>query len=350
MNSGRQSSICDFRFAISDFQFQVRNLQSEIRNPQSAIPNPSSSPRRGFTLVELLVVVVVIAMLAGITLAALRKAQDAARLTHTKATIAKLDRIIMAKYESYRTRRLPINFSGLSPPNAAALRLFAIRDLMRMEMPEGFADVSSPPQDLGQAANHTVSTNLPTGTYQLNEPSLQRIYQGAMPKQPVDHESPKCLYMIVMAGNPENRALFSQDEIANVDGGVDPNYPNGLPCFVDGWGKPIAFLRWAPGFSAPLPGQSPASGALGWSDIQIADRTGHHDPFDPRGIDPLAYQLFPLIYAGVLYHDSNGDHYGVTEGVFSAALDPYYRNDNLSSLPGTVTSGFPTTNHHIESR
>ena len=48
----------------------------------------------------------------------------------------------MAKYESYRTRRLPVNFSGLPPNQAAALRLYAIRDLMRMEMPQGYADVS----------------------------------------------------------------------------------------------------------------------------------------------------------------------------------------------------------------
>ena len=255
----------------------------------------------------------------------------------------------MAKYESYRTRRVPLNFSGLSPRDAAVLRLVAIRDLMRMEMPQGFADVASQPQDLGQAANSMLSTSLPTNKYYLGDPALHRIYRNTMPSQPVDHDPAKCLYMIVMGANPENRGLFNQDEIAYADsGGVDSNYPNGMPCFIDGWGKPIAFMRWAPGFSAPGPNQSPPVGVTAWSDIQIADPVGHHDPFDSRGVDRLAYQLFPMVYAGVLYTDNQGDHYGVTQPL--SGLDPYYRNVTMNSPPGAVITGFPITNHHMEQK
>jgi hypothetical protein len=277
------------------------------------------------------VVIVVIGMLSGIMLAALRKAQQAARLTHTKATIAKLDRIIMAKYESYRTRRLPLNIPGLQPRVAALLRLYALRDLMRMEMPEMYAEIQSGPMDVGT----------PAGVSQLNlpEPALHRIYGQKMTAQPVDHESPKCLYLIVMTGNPENRALFSQDEIADVDG-------DGLLSFIDGWGHPIAYLRWAPGFSAPLPGSPPPAGVTAWSDIQIADSTNHHDPFDPRGVEPGAYQLFPLIYAGVISHDSQGDHYGVQFGGWKLSVDPYIDTPGI----GAVQQGFPISNHHMEQR
>jgi type II secretory pathway pseudopilin PulG len=79
VNSGRQSSICDFRFAISDFQSRIRNLQSQIPNPQSPIPNPSSSPRRGITLVELLVVLVILMIMASATIPRLRPMSDRAR-------------------------------------------------------------------------------------------------------------------------------------------------------------------------------------------------------------------------------------------------------------------------------
>ena len=72
------------------------------------------------------------------------------------------------------------------------------------------------------------------------------------------------LYMIVSMGSPEAMEQFNQSEIGDTDG-------NGWPEFLDGWGRPIFFLRWAPGFSP-------------YSDIQtMADPIKHdHDPFDPR--------------------------------------------------------------------
>ena len=91
----------------------------------------------------------------------------------------------------------------------------------------------------------------------------------------------------------------------------------------DGWGNPIGFLRWAPGATA-------------WSDIQIDDtsNTGganaanlHHDPFDTTFIQngpnsslsayqklKAAYQLYPLIFAGVLGKTKGADDYGIALG------------------------------------
>ena len=42
---------------------------------------------------------------------------------------------------------------------------------------------------------------------------------------------------------PEAMSQFGENEIADLDG-------DGWPVFVDGWGNPIMFLRWAPGFSS----------------------------------------------------------------------------------------------------
>ena len=98
--------------------------------------------------------------------------------------------------------------------------------------------------------------------------------------------------MIVSMGSPEAMEQFSQSEI-----GFDPTYdPNHKwPYFVDGWGHPIYFLRWAPGCSANHVNTSGVPD--GYSDIQSGDPTKDHDPFDPRRVDTNAYHLIPLIYS-----------------------------------------------------
>ncbi len=69
------------------------------------------SSRHAFTLVELLVVITIIALLAAMSLGALAKAREAGKLAATKATIAKIDHLVMKRYETYKTRRVPLNFT-----------------------------------------------------------------------------------------------------------------------------------------------------------------------------------------------------------------------------------------------
>ena len=82
---------------------------------------------RAFTLVELLVTITIIGMLAAMMLGALQVARQAGREYATKATIAKLNNIIMQRYESYLTRRVPIQIpTGTARrPTAAQMRLDA---------------------------------------------------------------------------------------------------------------------------------------------------------------------------------------------------------------------------------
>jgi general secretion pathway protein G len=108
---------------------------------------PSALRRAGgFTLVELLITVSIIAIIATMVLFAVFSAQERAREQKTRALITKLNSIIVERWDGYRTRRVPITI----PPNAtpaqiAMQRLWGLRDLMRMELPDRWSDVHDPP-------------------------------------------------------------------------------------------------------------------------------------------------------------------------------------------------------------
>ncbi len=239
---------------------------------------PTARRQSGFTLVELLVTVTIIAILAAAVLAALNAARQTARAAKTKATIAKLDQVIMRRYDSYMTRRVPISTSGMNPDDAARKRLDAIRDLMRMEMPERWNDVNDPP------FNYITTSGVNIPRPALSQRYLQ-YYQSFTPPPTSPQETAECLYMIVAIGITTDLELFNQSEIGDVDG-------DGAMEFIDGWGKPISFLRWAPGFSSE-------------SDIQTGDGINDHDPFDTHNLEDSgvvfptgAFNMIPLIVSG----------------------------------------------------
>ena len=294
-----------------------------------------AKPDGGFTLVELLVVVSIITVLAGLVLGALNSARQAARVAKTKALIAKIDQVLITRLKLYETRRVPISttrvlqYYALQSPNdpdlmrkVAEARLFAIRDLIRMEMPDRWSDIINGSLRSLDAADPR--------TYP--RPALSVLYKALFDaKKPTgDYGPAECLYLIVNTGSSEDRELFGQGDVGDIDN-------DGWPEFHDAWGKPIMFLRWAPGFSKD-------TGGMGVSDIQIADAVNHHDPLDTFPVDQGAYQLIPLIYSGG--PDNSG---GKDVKNWDINLDgPYvYKGD-----PYQVTAGSPLDeqgdglNHH----
>ena len=75
---------------------------------------------------------------------------------------------------------------------------------------------------------------------------MYRKYEHHRPTS-LKNQSAECLYMIVInaCGDGEAKTLFSESTIGDTDG-------DGAPEFLDGWGHPISFLRWAPGFVSDI--------------------------------------------------------------------------------------------------
>jgi len=231
-------------------------------------------PRAGFTLIEIMVVVSVIVILLAMVLVGYIGALEMAKSARTRGQIAKLNAIVMGEYEAFQTRRVPLVI-GMSRTQdrtaAAARRVAARRELMRMELPDRKSDVlDAPVTGIAVTAKAQRFRNLAAAGW-------TRELEGA-----------EALYMIVRLGDQTSGEsmldFFRESEIGDVDN-------DGMNEFLDGWGRPIRFFRWAPGFS----------------DISIKQykSPNNPDPFDPLGACsdhdgngvPESFALYPLIYS-----------------------------------------------------
>jgi type II secretory pathway pseudopilin PulG len=346
---------------------------------------PHSARRWAFTLTELLFVILILAILGGLAASGLAAAFHQARIERTRAIVARLDQLIMEKYNSYRTRPVPIkinpatrpigepfvdtaadndltngffdggeNFSDQDGDNtrdwgAVEFRLLALRELMRLEMPNLKADVVIPP--LGSPSNPI-----------FPRPSLSKHYYNTANKLPggiaawtEQYEGAECLYLIVSAmRDGEDNALdfFTTGEIGDIDG-------DGMLEFHDAWGNPIEFVRWPCGYSEH-PGSDGAWGVAGTDDdgdgvtdnpteagwpgsddilppptSQTRNYKKAPDPFDPQKVDGRyrngnlfiqPFALKPLIYSpgpDKEYDVRKSDQSGAANPTPLQLLDPY---------------------------
>ncbi len=293
---------------------------------------------QAFTLVELMVVIVIISILASLMLAGLNTATRLAKISRTESTIRKIHEIIMPQYETYTRRNIqtyPPDSSDLVAGGAnmnisAAITLVAKRRMQALEMPERWTDVAclSNSTDSFKSCNDTTPIMYADRVTPIskrfknifNEHQKRLSPQSLLDSSNLEHTA-ECLWMGVMQGgyaDPGIVAHFRDDEFGDTN-------KNGAREFVDGWGKPINFLRWAPGFT---------------SRYQSADMSSQsHDSFDPRRVDPFATNnLVPLIYSAGpddaydCIFDDIDKNTNVVFDYSNRAFDPYY----TSRLPNNA--------------
>lgn len=306
-----------------------------------SIPNRRARPG-GFTMIEMLVVVSVILMLAGMTLAGMSYVRQEARIARTKSTIAKIHQLIMEKWDSYDTRRVPIDMTGLTAAQQAEVRQKAIWYLQQFEMPDRIADFR---KNLGTtisvpySADNTVVPAVPAGTKSMPYPRVVDLYEaaltrdwpntsGTIPGKP-DKQPPTIpgamLYMVCTMNNPDALEMFTDGEVGDFDG-------DGWPEFLDGWGHPIYWLRWAPAFPGS---KDPTNGAfIGYPLIYSAGPDWHITP-DNANVPAMRGYGFDAGSAdasgGRMPADPNAPAYANVGGQASDSEEVGARFDNITN-------------------
>lgn len=254
--------------------------------PQHAIPQVACR-RRGITLVELMVSMVILVVLSTLILNGLLVARQSGRVASTRSTIRKISEVILPYYEEYQVRRprLPPSVSTItSRSDLLQIRQIALRRMIAMELPDRQSDVEdlfvNPyPPNLSALTVRPLNPSSNGSTYPLDEvsPSARR-FRGilhAAVTNGADVTSAEMLYLIITRGavaDPDIVAHFRENESADTD-------QDGLREFVDAWGKPIMFKRWPAGFDSVL---QPIDGSLNSVD---------------ESLSLYGHRLVPLIYS-----------------------------------------------------
>ena len=260
--------------------------------------------RRGFTLTELMLVVVIVAILASLTMTVQRSAVESTRRERTIATIRKIDAALTSAYEKYQYRKPDVssfigniekNLENSSRggeefkvrPQAEKTQMiyhWVLRQLYRMPWLEWNERSFISPEDVqtvdNQFAPYILRTimlreilladfpdcfdevnydypilNISPSPVHLAYQKFKYTLQQTAANSRDGDISADLLYLILMNTSPETRGTFLDRETADTNN-------NGIPEFIDGWGNPIRFIRWAPALPESNRQPTPDEGTL----------------------------------------------------------------------------------------
>lgn len=237
--------------------------------------------RRGFTLLELLIVVALIALLAALSVVAMQGVTEQAEVAASTTTVLKVNSLLEQRVEAFNrafngsqkdayivgTVGLLKAVDGrfdyfIQHPDEAppAIRLLAYKAAFRYEMPQRFVERTAAGDTISSSPPAAVAAGMPLSIYQSiavpnaigeltadggatpTNAEVNALVASKFAAHTPETESAELLYFaLVKSGNfgafSGGADQFTGDEIADTDG-------DGLPEFVDAWGQPLRFYRW----------------------------------------------------------------------------------------------------------
>lgn len=235
--------------------------------------------RRGFTIIEILVVVGLILFLMSISVVLLRNSISLARQRQTEATILKLHGLMQQRFDAFyramertnlqqakdKMRRDWYTTYNMIPPDAA-IEVMVKKSIVQSRFPQNFLE-----KNISSSA-----TLPPPAPHNINTQSAALLYWILTKSE-------------VFGIAPVDESEFSSVEVRDTDG-------DGLLEFVDGWGQPLRYYRWPchlfrPGDGAAVPPGISAAGALSPPDRTFVSLIWQGLPAVPTAageFDPLA--------------------------------------------------------------
>ncbi len=269
-------------------------------------------PRRGFSLVELLVAITIILVLMALMGAGLSAARASGAKQKTQATINAIDAILQRHFIGSESRSTAAQLQG---DRAAVLR-----QIVSADMPDSWADVR----------------HMKTNASRFNSARHRRYVATMDATNPNDNfADAECLFMAVMQGGVADCLSCATLELAN-KGDKDGD---GAFEFWDSWDEPIRYVLWPGGFEYPL-GAKYFSTTAPFAGGAVAAATGG--------------TMRPLVFSGGPDRKSSttintGSYLGMNAGCGDPAVAPIntlggfgpaandpadYRDDNVTNIPG----------------
>lgn len=225
-------------------------------------PSPSNAPerRRGFTLVEILVSIVILGVISGMVAQALTGANRQAQQTRAQAFVNQLNLTMLQLYEVEAGHRVGLSGQAWSAEAAAQTQLIWRRDWLRTALPMSKADI-----DIGSGRSRapallpvpflteTGRDSLPLGRRMaVSELYRSRVirmlnatnWTTAFNNWTPENESAECLYLIFASNTINGDSLLGQLRTRDVADTDD----DGMPEIVDPWQRPVAWMRSPVGF------------------------------------------------------------------------------------------------------
>ena len=275
---------------------------------------PRRPLRRGFSILELLIVMGIMMILIALTAGAAMRYSDVQRKKNTEWLLQKLDSALQQQWNAVianaNNEAIPPAVSTMASSNDQRARVIYIKLRLMQEFPMTFSEATNPAGGL-----------LPP------RPTYTAVLGGAKPPSDPATQSSICLYLALQQDRSGTK--FSVDSaLTNNEKKIDPT--SGQTYIADQFGTSLAFFRWPYGNPEIVNANTnpvPATSSM---------QKGNNDPQDPQGLLSASGWSNVSQFTGLCHPVSTGQsYYGLMPCIASAGRNGKW-GLNMTSMAVTT--------------